>query len=78
MGGEYGMLSLVAYEDYAALEKEVERLKEDIDYWSYCTWEGMKATCPEKREVLRSRFANLGLNPWTFTEVQAANMKGGE
>ena len=27
MGGEYGMLSLVAYEDYAALEKEVERLK---------------------------------------------------
>jgi len=51
------------------LQAEVERLKNDIDYWSYCTWQGMKATCPEKKKVLRDRFASLNLSPWTYTEI---------
>ena len=59
-----GIATTTNREQIVQLESEVERLKDDIRYWSYCTWKGMKSTCPEKEETLRKRFAELKISPW--------------
>ena len=46
------------------LKAEAERLRDDICYWSRCTWKGMESTCPEKEKTLRKRFAELKISPW--------------
>ena len=40
--------------------QENKKLKEFIRYWSYCTWQGMRKTCPEKAEELLSAYTDLG------------------
>ena len=43
---------------------EMSEIIDDIRYWSYCTWKGMEATCPEKKEELRAWLAGFAISPW--------------
>lgn len=50
----------------------MESQRKMIDYWSYCTWVGMRKTCPEKDIVLQDIFADMGLSPWISSAQQIA------
>jgi len=43
--------------------KEAARLRQGIDYWSYCTRMGMLQQCPEKAEELKKFHISCGISP---------------
>lgn len=70
---------LKAGEQEIRLHGEVDRLeksrgeenvlKASIQFWSYCTWQGMLYTCPEKEESLRYFLTKQHVAPWKFSEI---------
>lgn len=52
----------------------MESQQKMIDCWSYCTWVGMRKTCPEKDIVLQDIFADMGLSPWISSAQQIENL----
>lgn len=44
-------------------EKELERLREAVRHWSYCTRQGMLRLCPEKRDELAALMKSCGVEP---------------
>lgn len=50
-------------DEIGVMQRERNRLREAIRYWSYCTTSGMVANCPEKRGELSELFIELGVTP---------------
>lgn len=46
------------------LEAERKRLRDGIDYWSYCMSQGMLQTCPEKVDQLTEFLMSCKIAPW--------------
>lgn len=44
--------------------KERDRLRDGIDFWSYCMSQGMRETCPEKVEELAAFLISCKVAPW--------------
>lgn len=54
-------------DDMIDMLDQMERLKSQVRYWSYCTWEGMRKWCPEKREELQQFLGDeLGISPYDY------------
>lgn len=51
-------------EQVALLLKDRERLINAIGYWSHCTSEGMRMTCPEKCSELADFLISCKVAPW--------------
>ena len=49
-----------------ALEAEVQRLRDGIEFWSYCMDQGMKATCPESVEELSDFLMSCNIAPYSM------------
>lgn len=41
-----------------------DRLRDGIDYWSYCMSQGMQQTCPEKVDELGDFLMSCKVAPW--------------
>ena len=52
------------------LRAENERLREKIQYWSYCTWAGMECHCPEEYTKLSKWLGGLGIHPYHIMQAQ--------
>ena len=46
------------------LIKERDRLRDGIDFWSYCMSQGMLETCPEKVDELADFLIRCKVAPW--------------
>jgi len=46
--------------------KELERRREIVRNWSYCTDAGMRKECPEKVEELANDLISLGIAPYSM------------
>jgi hypothetical protein len=45
-------------------EIELRRVRNGVDYWSYCMSEGMRKTCPEKVDELMDFLISLKIAPY--------------
>ncbi len=43
---------------------EIERLREAMRFWSYCTWQGMMRECPERKNELNDLFKKMEISPF--------------
>lgn len=50
------------------LESEVIELREQIQFWSYCTDAGMRRTCPERCDELGDFMISLGIAPYSILD----------
>lgn len=46
------------------LEAEVVRLRDQIDFWSFCTRQGMFRWCPEREDEFAQAMIDLGISPY--------------
>ena len=51
-------------EQVALLVADRNRLLQAIAYWSHCTSEGMRLTCPEKCDELADFLISCKISPW--------------
>lgn len=45
------------------LESQLEHIRRQVDYWSYCTRQGMLRECPELADELTEFFSECGVKP---------------
>lgn len=54
----------VLLQHYRESQARLAAIREQVQYWSYCTSEGMRATCPEKVDELADFMIDLKIAPW--------------
>lgn len=52
------------------LNKENKRLREQVRYWSRCTWVGMLSECPDEARRFVKLAKELGLSPYDNTSEE--------
>jgi len=63
-GDEQGRWLYDQFEEMRRLRVNIDWLRDQFRYWSYCTSKGMLETCPEKVEELADFLISLKIAPY--------------